>query len=48
MKKKKKVSKDVLEEEMIDVWNPKKLDPYGSYTGVPEFGGKPVQDADDL
>lgn len=25
-----------------------KTDPLGSYTGVPDEGGKPVQDADDL
>lgn len=24
------------------------FDPMGSYTGVPEDGGEPVQDADDL
>ena len=47
-KKKKKLESSHLEAEIIDVWDPKKLDPFGSYTGVPEFGGKPVQDADDL
>ena len=25
-----------------------KTDPFGSYTGISEDGGKPVQDADDL
>lgn len=26
----------------------KEIDPLGSYTGCPDDGGKPVQDADDL
>lgn len=27
---------------------PSKTDPQGMYTGVPEDGGEPIQDADDL
>ena len=44
----KKKNKKVNLSELIDVWDPKKQDPLGSYTGEPKDGGKPVQDADDL
>ncbi len=44
----KKKNKKVNLSELIDVWDPKKQDPLGSYTGEPRDGGKPVQDADDL
>lgn len=33
--------------QMVEVIH-KEIDPLGSYTGRPEDGGEPVQDADDL
>jgi len=42
MKRKNKVRQSKL------VFEPSKADPLGSYTGRPQDGGKPVQDADDL
>lgn len=33
--------------QMVEVIH-KEIDPLGSYTGIPDDGGKPVQDADDL
>jgi hypothetical protein len=32
----------------LSVENISETDPFGSYTGCPKDGGRPVQDADDL
>ncbi len=48
MEKDKKIKEKNLQEKIERVWDPKKNDPNGSYTGTSEDEGKPVQDADDL
>lgn len=48
MAKKKKISPDELAKAMRGSSDGVKSDVLGSYTGTPEGGGVPVQDADDL
>ena len=35
-------------QQLIDAMHPSASDPLGSWTGLPEEDGQPVQDADDL
>lgn len=48
----KKIKSKKRVEEAVKAFKPKsediKIDTDGSYTGVPEDGGEPIQDSDDL
>lgn len=48
MKNKQKIKIKSSKKVVNDKVQASKFDPFGSYTGVPIDGGKPVQDQDDL
>ena len=48
MKNTKKINEKKLKNQLKNNMKSSEFDPFGSYTGVPSDGEKPVQDQDDL